>query len=156
MSTISQSIHTRCPYGRAKDFLREKIAPLAAAGSEVTRTLRVPVGEHDLTATVEMRYRFSVDPMGFDEPWIVTWTPRERALYPSFTGTLSVRADESWETSMLEIKGEYQPPFGIPGQIFDAAIGKRIAAATARVLLEEIRRNIDARYDAEEAAKIKA
>ena len=51
------------------------------------------------------------------------------------------------------LRGNYEPPLGIAGKTFDAAVGGRIARATAREFLERIREFIEAAYRATERAK---
>lgn len=153
MTKIRETLHIRCPYGRAKDFLKEELGPLAGSHKHVVRTLRVPFREREVTAPVLMNYSAALDPMGFDEPWTIQWSPKESNLYPSFSGSLCIRADENWETAVLELSGEYEPPLGVAGAAFDAVIGKRIAEVTAITLLGEIAKSMEKRYDAEEAQK---
>jgi len=38
----------------------------------------------------------------------------------------------------LTLEGKYEPPLGVAGKVFDAALGWRIAEATTRLLLKEI------------------
>jgi hypothetical protein len=152
MTKISETLHIRCPYGRAKDFLREELAPFANTGKHEPRVLRVQVRGSELTAPVMMQYNAQSDPMGFDEPWAITWKPKE-GLYPTFAGTLCVRADVNWDSGVLELQGEYEPPLGVAGAAFDAVIGKRIAEATAMTLLGDIAKTMESRYNTEEAMK---
>lgn len=152
MTKISESLHIRCPYGRAKDFLREELAPFITNAKHEPRTLRVQVRGKEVSAPVVMQYSALNDPMGFDEPWAIAWKPKE-GLYPSFSGTLCVRADVNWDSGVLELQGEYEPPLGVAGAAFDAVIGKRIAEATAMTLLGDIAKTMEQRYNAEEATK---
>ncbi len=46
------------------------------------------------------------------------------------------------------LSGEYQPPFGVVGEAFDAVIGKRIAEATAKMLLETLQQELEADFSA--------
>ncbi len=69
----------------------------------------------------------------------VSWRPKDGGPYPSFEGTLSVE-DEGPGWSRIEINGQYKPPFGVLGAAFDAAVGHRIAEATAAELLAEFKR----------------
>jgi hypothetical protein len=92
--------------------------------------------------------------MHFDEPWRVAWTPEEAGPYPDFAGELIVRADDTYRGAVLELHGDYSPPMGTVGRAFDLVLGAKIAVATARALLEQIRSHLDARYALEERAKI--
>jgi hypothetical protein len=153
LTKIRETLHIRCPYGRAKDFLKEELGPIAGSHKYEVRTLRVPYRDREITAPVVMNYCVAHDPMGFDEPWKIDWSPEDNSLYPSFTGLLCVRADENWDTAVLELSGEYEPPLGIAGAAFDAVIGKRIAEVTAITFLGEIAQGMEKRYEAQEIAK---
>jgi len=43
----------------------------------------------------------------------------------------------------VELDGAYVPPFGPAGQLFDATIGRRIAQATAREFLKDLKASIE-------------
>jgi hypothetical protein len=70
------------------------------------------------------------------------WEADKGGPYPAFAGTLTV-APGGDERSTLELAGSYQPPAGIIGQAFDAAMGRRIATATLRALLDTLKEGID-------------
>ncbi|MBC5828642.1 MAG: hypothetical protein GIW98_00430 [Candidatus Eremiobacteraeota bacterium] len=93
------------------------------------------------------------DAMHFDEPWKIHWTPEGGGPYPDFDGELTVRADENYRTSILELTGHYQPPMGVAGAIFDAVAGSHIAKVTAQELLKSIGDAMEEQYNAEEKAK---
>ena len=94
---------------------------------------------------VQVTFSQAADPMHFDAPWAVHWEAPQ-GTFPSFDGTLCVTSDETYTTSIIELRGEYIPPLGLAGQIFDHAVGSRIASATARDLLKGIAREVEARY----------
>jgi hypothetical protein len=106
----------------------------------------------ELSKAVTVTFGAAVDPMHFDQPWRIHWTP-ESGLYPQFEGELTVRADETYETSRLELRGSYSPPGGIAGAAFDWVVGARIASATARALLAHIGDEMETRYQHDEKAK---
>ena len=105
-----------------------------------------------LSKDVDVSFGRGVDPMHFDAPWRVHWETSEGA-FPAFDGTLCVCADETYASSIIELRGEYTPPLGLAGEVFDHAVGSRIASATARNLLEGIARKIEARYGEIERSK---
>ena len=61
-------------------------------------------------------------------------------LFPQFNGTIDVGADDS--AGVLHLYGSYDPPLGKIGQIFDAAIGRRIAQQCTKELLIDIRERL--------------
>lgn len=140
---------TKCPYVRAREYLHGALEGVVK--SQRTTTLSLKAGA--LEKPVLVSYERGEDPMRFDEPWRVHWTPEGGGPYPDFDGELTVRADESYRSAILELRGGYVPPLGTFGQAFDLLVGSRIAAATARTLLQQIARLMEARYCDEEAAK---
>jgi hypothetical protein len=86
---------------------------------------------------------------------VVDWKDAADGPYPDFHGTLTVAGDEDYDAFWLVLEGNYQPPGGLGGQLFDAVIGKRIAEATAAGLLAEIRDDSERSFAAEEARKVR-
>jgi hypothetical protein len=69
----------------------------------------------------------------------IAWMPEGTLVLPRFDGKLSVCANSNPDACYIELDGSYTPPFGAAGQIFDAAIGHRIAQATAREFLKDLK-----------------
>lgn len=155
MTTIDERRYVRCPYAQARDYLHESLQPASQSKlpQSVRLTATVPATSIELAKEVRVEYAHATDPMYFDEPWSVRWAPEGGGLYPSFQGQLTVRADESYGSCILELQGEYAPPAGAVGRAFDAALGKKIAQETAQNLLSAIAFQFEARYNNEEAAK---
>ena len=72
---------------------------------------------------------------------LIKWIPEGTGVFPRFEGILIVRSHD--EKSSIELDGSYTPPFGVAGQVFDAAIGHRIADATARELLKDLKAAVE-------------
>lgn len=106
----------------------------------------------ELTKGVMVSFDSAVDPMHFDQPWHIHWKP-QGGPYPEFEGELTVRADETWETSRLELRGSYRPPGGIAGAAFDLVVGGHIASSTAQALLRRLGDEMETRYRNDEQAK---
>jgi hypothetical protein len=154
MSNLYQRRYLNCPYARAKELLAQTLAAAATSGDAKLLQLRLQLAEGaSLSKEVVVTVAPGADPMHFDQPWRVQWVPTTGGLYPSFSGTLTVRADENYETSILEVAGGYEPPLGAVGAAFDSVIGSRIAHATARELLRSIGSRMEEQYRAEEAGK---
>ena len=85
------------------------------------------------------------DSLRFDERFDLTWTPKGSALLPHFSGEIVLRAAEDGRP-MIELVGQYAPPFGVPGKAFDMVIGSKISVSTAKALLRQIADAIDALY----------
>jgi len=152
MSELLERRVVHCPYHLARQYLQDDLASRVASGESgpLSLTLAVPGGE--LVKQVVVTYDRAADPMHFDQPWRVHWKP-QAGPYPDFDGELTVRADETYESSLLELKGSYRPPGGTLGAAFDWAVGARIAGATAQALLERVGDEMEARYRSDEEAK---
>ena len=157
MTTIDERLHIRCPYVRAREYLHESMEVRARSKEPYTMRLRADLPMNlEMYKSVFVRYGLAQDPMHFDEPWQVRWSPERGGVYPSFEGELTVRADESYRLAILELKGAYSPPLGGPGRLFDAAVGRKIAESTAQTLLSEIAAEMESRYTREEAQKTRS
>lgn len=158
MTHIYERLFLKCPYVRAREFLREALEASAGEHTVETLPLKAPLAfvPGTLEKNVLIRYERGHDPMHFDEPWTVLWTPEGGGPYPDFAGELTVRADETYRGAVLELQGDYVPPFGAVGRAFDMMLGQRIAASTARTLLRAIGDKMEQRYGLEEAAKTHA
>jgi hypothetical protein len=153
MSDLHEKAFVKCPYHLAQGYLEEDMRERAALPASRTITLRVPLGGGDLAKDVSVTVGPGVDPMHFDQPWKIHWTPKGGGPYPDFDGELTVRADENYTSAFLELRGTYRPPGGPLGAAFDHVAGAHIATATAKALLAELARNMEARYHRDEQAK---
>lgn len=155
MTHVYERVFVKTPYHLARLYLHEALANASTSHALTTLTLSLPVREGGLGIQREVTatYASGADPMHLDEPWKVHWTPKEGGPYPDFDGELTVRADEEYDTCVLELRGNYRPPGGLAGKAFDAMVGSRIASATAHELLNSIAREVQQRYERQEAAK---
>lgn len=153
MSTIYERHAVACPYTLAKGYLAAELGALAESGRAGVLTLRATVPGAALSREVLVTYAAGTDPMHFDQPWRVHWTPKDGGPYPDFDGELTVRADYDYSDAILELTGDYRPPGGAIGAAFDRTLGARIASSTATKLLAEIGARLEARYREDEAAK---
>jgi len=151
MAKLNESLFVRCPYHRARGYLAAGIG--RRLGSNAPLTLRVPLSGVELKKDVIVTFTPGIDPMHMDQPWRVHWTPEGGGPYPDFDGELTVRADDDYMNCMLELVGEYAPPGGALGKSFDLVVGSRIAALTARALLERLGEEFVALYKEEESQK---
>ncbi|MBV8364611.1 MAG: hypothetical protein JO193_08620 [Candidatus Eremiobacteraeota bacterium] len=157
MTHLYQRLIVSVPYHLARKYLHDALARRAELHEPTTLSLSLPVGRSALGAEVKREvvatYSAGRDPMHMDEPWKVHWTPKGGGPYPDFDGELTVRADEDYDSCALELRGDYKPPGGVAGMAFDAMVGNRIASATARELLNVLGRDVERRYEKQEAQK---
>jgi len=133
MGNIREFTTVACPFDEVPDRLCASFD-----GGDAVFPLRVRFG--DLTVERDVNFHLKTKPAYPGYRLLdVSWTPKDGGPYPSFSGTLSV-AQEAVGWSRVEIDGSYRAPFGLAGAAFDAAIGQRIAQATASELLAELKR----------------
>jgi hypothetical protein len=152
MSELHERRFLNCPYNRARELLAEAVADAVETGSGRMVRLTLPIPGGQIAKDVLVEIKPGTDPMGFDQPWVLHWDPID-GMYPSFDGTLTVQADETYRTSQLVLVGSYTPPGGVAGAAFDAAVGSHMAAATANELLRRVGDALEQRYRTEEQAK---
>jgi len=74
------------------------------------------------------------------------WEPSGGGPFPTFTGSLKMHP--LGLNTEIVLSGEYKPPLGVVGEVFDAVVGKRIAEATAQMLLETLQQELEADFSA--------
>ena len=154
MTHISRQREVHCPYVRALQYLDRYLARLgwSEQSTVVSLPLRVPFGpggaglglalEKAAIATLARTLKH----VGLEQRIAVTWRPEsEQEPFPTFSGALALEAATP-KACVLTLEGTYEPPLGIAGKIFDAALGRRIAEATAEQLLREIGSAIELDY----------
>lgn len=137
---IFQSIALDCPFLRAQAHfertLSERSLPHAVRlHARLFERGPLPISLH---ADALVTYSAAVSPRRLYPAWLVRWTPTHGGPYPDFSGTLTLCTGATPATSALELSGDYVPPLGAAGRVFDAAVGSRIASAAARGLLEDL------------------
>jgi len=155
MRTLRERLYVDCPFGKAPSFLNDYLNELARRvnGEQATLRLIVPLEALGLPTGLSLRRdvvaHFSPpqDAYGVQKT-AVTWKPEGGGPFPTFTGALSVEQDERYGTSSLYLEDTYDPPLGAIGKGFDAALGRHIAAATARELLGALKRRIEQDWSA--------
>jgi hypothetical protein len=83
----------------------------------------------------------------------VDWEPAGGGPFPRFHGAILAEPSEGYDGFCLVLEGAYEAPAGGGGESFDIAVGHRIALATARSLLGEVRDAVERSYKAAEFAK---
>jgi hypothetical protein len=145
MTLIHEAMPVECSFDRAPSYLIEYFGSLGAVGgSGATLPLRLPLSiasiARDVLATVKPQAGHSL----YDN-WLVTWAPKVAGPYPSFEGRLDIKPDGPGRCR-LELRGNYEPPGGTAGKLFDATLGKHIAASTMHELLGTLKGVIEQGY----------
>jgi hypothetical protein len=145
MQSITVTQRATVPFSRSVD--------LAELFFKRPHQLTVGLGKFLRAAVVleSAQIRDVTDDTMVHEALMVIWQSRLRLPLPDFHGLLTVRVRAPG--TEVSIHGSYVPPFGIAGQLFDAAIGQRIAHATLRKLLGDICGYLEAEYEIERAER---
>jgi len=145
MADIYEFISARCPYDLAPPFTRDYIHALEKDeyGRPILE-LRVAIGDLTLSHDVVVRLWPKSGLPGYQR-FGIAWEPKGGGPFPSFEGTLT-SAQETSEFARLEIDGQYTPPLGPIGSVFDTALGKKIASATAQELLARLKETVETAY----------
>ncbi|MBV8198539.1 MAG: hypothetical protein JO263_10415 [Candidatus Eremiobacteraeota bacterium] len=148
MSKIKETIEVKCPRFYALHHAERFFSVHRRGVTPDTVSLRVDFAKLKLPGASEARHDVAVrhqlwgEP-GKDQALNISWDPHD-ATVPSFSGTL--RAAERDGGSTLTLDGEYKPPLGVAGAAFDLVAGRRIASATIRTLLEEMKEFIESDF----------
>jgi hypothetical protein len=149
MATLTERIDVRCPHHFLIHHTERYFTVHRRGQTPGTFGLTVDMSRVGLPGKVQarhdvhVRYKISKDAAGHDTIDL-TWDPDDRFV-PSFTGSLSgIRTDDGM--SDLTLEGTYEAPFGAIGAVFDAVLGRRIAAATAQAVLHDIKQFVEADY----------
>ncbi|HYK53447.1 MAG TPA: hypothetical protein VEV38_07950 [Candidatus Eremiobacteraceae bacterium] len=150
MTHLNRSRELHCPWVRAIAYFDSYLAGLPdserAQGHDLR--LRAPLdsigASSDLAIDRDVVASFTPldDPKGLEHGISIGWVPVGAVALPSFQGSLRIVASTP-KSSTLVLDGDYEPPLGALGKLFDAAIGRRIAEATGDELLKTIAEQIE-------------
>jgi hypothetical protein len=143
MAEIHDRILVECPLEQAADFLATRFERPGTSAM----TIQVPLA--DVSLAREVAVSFTPHPERSRYRMMnLSWAPKGGGPYPTFAGTLTFEPAAA-ETNLV-LDGTYEPPGGIVGKAFDAVVGRRIAAAAVRALLETLKTGLEADYRAEQ------
>jgi hypothetical protein len=106
-------------------------------------TVRVPARlgartEIDLDYDVRCTVTRGPDAAHLNEVVKLVWEPADGVPLPHLRANVTADWDEPGTHAVLRLEGEYEPPGGELGQVFDAEVGKRVADASARDFLSRV------------------
>ena len=139
MTRLRDSISIECPTEEAESALARFFAALRGSG-DVAR-LRLHVLDREVSVEARRAHREG----NLEAHLRIEWRPEGPTVFPHFSGTLLIAGEADPQRSRLALEGSYASPLGSAGQTFDAAIGHRIAQATAHELLAGIKAAIERR-----------
>lgn len=124
---------------------------IRAISSEGILRLRMPLnapGRDPAAIEQDVRYELEHrrDESGLNDVIAIAWHVDGPVPLPGFRGTIGAdwSTDGDDRQSVLRLDGTYTPPAGLLGEVFDEAIGSRMASLTIRDLLRRIARKVEA------------
>ncbi len=146
MKELRERIPVACPVEEVEAGLIGFFEARQDANGITQMRLRVPMGGAiSLEREVRIEARETRDDQNLNNLMRIAWEPVGSVMFPRFEGSLVVWGEDNPNSSFVELTGEYTPPLGAAGQVFDEAIGYRIAQTTAQQFLGDIKREIEAR-----------
>lgn len=132
----------RCPFSIAEDYVSDYLRRAERGGDEAV----VHVGALRRHVRLSFGRRSDLREPGRQHDEIVLrWASGSRIL-PDFRGTIAFRIAAPDTRVILE--GGYRAPFGWIGRAFDAVVGRRIAKATMRDLVDHLAADAETREKA--------
>ena len=151
MRVFESVIVADCPFSIASEYVSSYMQRFADNDDEVAmvrlplRTFGLPL-PGSLRHRIRIRFEDSVDVhdrnrshRGLKFHWSAS-----NPLLPDLRGELSFRIAADSRTELV-LTGEYSPPLGRVGAVLDNLMGKRIALATGKALLERIAADMERR-----------
>ena len=156
MSDLRETIDVQCPPFYAMHHAERFFTVHRRDHTPGTLTLRVDLSSLKLPGTSEARHEVHVThervEEGAHQKLRLTWDPEDQTV-PRFAGALS-SSEKDPGTATLLLEGSYKPPLGVAGAAFDLVVGRKIAAATARALLSDIKAFIESDYQTARATNL--
>lgn len=128
-----------CPFSIAAEYAVTFLK--RDAGQPGRFTVHLGVLRWGVTLSFGVLYDVADSARGHNEIHFV-WSAHSRWL-PDLTGVLRLSIATHSETEIV-LAGTYQPPFGLLGSVFDAAVGHELARATANDFVERVARSLEA------------
>jgi hypothetical protein len=140
MSEVRVTSYCDCPFSTAMEFAqlslkergRMQVSPVSAVTENVSHATKLVDDGTDGTRT--------------HDALLLAWKPDHNTTLPDFRGVLTVRPKDRGVS--MRLQGNYDPPFGLPGKIFDALAGNRIASRTMQRLLNRVIQDVEAKWSA--------
>ena len=149
MRRLRDRIQIDLPLDETQPRIDAYFESLRGAGGVATVRLRVPIKGTgaalglSIEREVCIEARNTRDDNNLNDVVRVAWRAEGSSLFPEFKGVLVVWAEADPQRSFVEIDGEYKPPLGMTGEIFDAIAGVQIAKSTAREFLNDLKRAVE-------------
>ena len=157
MSKLQEHVDIACPFHYLIHHVQRYFTVHRRGRTPGSFTLTLDVAKIGLPAKVqaqhEVRMQYAVrKDAQHGEVIALSWDPDDRFM-PTFEGELHGEQRPPGG-SKLVLAGSYNAPMGPVGAVFDALLGKRIAAATAATLLHDVKQFVESDYEIARASSL--
>ncbi len=139
MTTLHATRDVRCPFG---------------ATIELVQSFHTTNPEHWVGPFKWARARIAYegaqvrdvsDPARVHQAFSFTWPARAWVPLPGVHGLITVRPNSL--RTQLTLDGQYLPPLGIAGRVFDAVLGRRIAGFAIERFMDDVTSFVERGYE---------
>jgi len=145
---LNVSIPLQAPASFTLAFLRTYFQAQARGVAAAKIRLRLPThavtGGIAVEKTVEAEVSYVLG-HGAPDALQISWVPEASGAFPRFQGTFTA-SPETEETCRLSLSGRYAVPGGVPGDMFDVVVGRRIARSSIGDFVERLGTAAEADY----------
>ncbi|MBV8344050.1 MAG: hypothetical protein JO190_03525 [Candidatus Eremiobacteraeota bacterium] len=156
MSDLKEAIDVACPRFYALHHAERFFTVHRRDRTPGMLTLRVDLSSLGLPgssqALHEVRVTHELTEDRGEKKLALSWDPADKTV-PRFSGALT-SAEKAPGLTTLTLQGTYTPPLGIAGKAFDLVVGRKVAAATARALLEDIKQFVESDFETAKATNL--
>jgi hypothetical protein len=148
VSDLKETIDVTCPTFYAMHHAERFFTVHRRDHTPGALTLRVDLSSLKVPGSTQARHEVRVTHNLTEDQGkkrlALSWDPEDQSV-PSFAGTLTCHEKEAGKTT-LRLEGSYTPPLGVAGKAFDLVVGHKIASATARALLVDIKEFVESDF----------
>lgn len=143
MRRLRDTVAVKCPIDQAQARIEGFFDGRRGLDGKVRFPLRVAFGvgtangfalDHEVCVDA----RVGRDDQNLNDLIRLSWTADDDFPLPRFAGTLVAWAEGNPKLTFIELDGTYSAPLHGVGEVFDEAIGRKIAQRTAKDLLAQI------------------
>ena len=157
MTAVHERVFIQAPFGQAVEAFERRLAiARGASDGRCSLTLIAPMPDNrEIARDVDATATRVAPSSNYRCNYRIGWgSGVARGIpTPGFEGTITLQAGEDYDECELRLDGEYDPPAGVAGALFDSIAGRRLAHATLGALLDGVRDALRSDYERTEAAK---
>lgn len=143
MTAVHQVVDLRCPASAAPEYVVACYHRRQQRNGRAVFTIGLPLSDVLVQREVEAQFLQLGSATG--DAFQVSWEAAGGGPYPKFTGTIAFHHGKT-ESCTMQLRGSYEPPGGLLGKAFDAAVGQRIAERSIETFLQTMKREIEGAY----------